>query len=173
MIALKRYALVLAIYPTNRGFAYVVFEGHLSPIDRGIARRDGHDKNSRCLKLIAALCLRYEPDVLVLQDTSPTGTQRSLRIANLNIAIHELAESPGIPVHSYSRTHVRLAFSHLGSPTKYAIAEAIAKHIPAFERHLPPPRKRWMAEDSRMGIFDAAALALTFFHDSADGLAAA
>ena len=59
MIALKRYALVLAIYPTNHGFAFVLFEGSLSPIDWGIARRDGHDKNSRCLKLIAALFLRY------------------------------------------------------------------------------------------------------------------
>jgi hypothetical protein len=173
MIALKRYALVLAIYPTNRGFAFVLFEGPLSPIDWGIARRDGHDKNCRCLKLIAALFLRYVPDVLILQDTSPGGTRRSPRIASLNVAISELAERPSIPVHAYSRTRVRLAFSHLGSPTKYAIAEAIAKHIPAFERHLPPPRKRWMAEDSRMGIFDAAALALTFFHDSPDGLAAA
>jgi hypothetical protein len=40
---------------------------------------------------------------------------------------------------------------------------ARAKHIPAFERHVPPPRKPWMSEDARMGLFDAAALALIFF----------
>src|SRR3981081_1306019 len=106
MMSLKRYALVLAIYPTNRGFAFVLFEGALSPIDWGIARRDGHEKNSRCLTLIAALFLRYEPDVLVLQDTSLAGTQRSPRIIDLNIAISELAEEPGMPVHAYSRARV-------------------------------------------------------------------
>src|SRR5216684_1253175 len=169
MNALKRYALVLSIYLTTRGFAYVVFEGPLSPIDWGIARKDGEAKSRHCLKLTAALFLRYTPDVLVLQDTSPVGTARSPRIAALNIAIAGLADSPGIRVHSYTREHVRGAFGHLGSPTKHAIAEAIAKNIPWFERRLPPPRKPWAAEDPRMGIFDAAALALTFFHDTAGG----
>jgi hypothetical protein len=42
-------------------------------------------------------------------------------------------------------------------------------HIPAFERYVPPPRKPWKSEDARMGIFDAAALALTFFKDEAGG----
>src|SRR4051812_8541081 len=129
MMTLKRYALVLAVYLTNRGFAFILFEGPLSPIDWGIARRDGKDKNSRCLKLVAALFLRYGPDVLVLQDTSPMGIRRSQRIADLNLSISELAEQPGIPVHAYSRPRVRLAFRHLGSPTKQAMAEAIAKHI--------------------------------------------
>lgn len=166
MNILKRYALVLAIYPTVRGFAYVLFEGPVSPVDWGVARRDGPEKNSRCLKLIAALFLRHEPDVLVLQDTSPTGTRRSARVARLNQAIAELASRPGIAVRAYSRARVRSAFDHLGSTTKDAIAQAIARRVPAFERHLPPPRKQWMAEDTRMGIFDAAALALMFFHDA-------
>jgi hypothetical protein len=34
----------------------------------------------------------------------------------------------------------------------------------ALGRFLPPPRKLWKSEDARMGIFDAAALALTFFY---------
>jgi hypothetical protein len=169
MNALKRYAFVLAIYLTSRGFAYVAFEGPLSPIDWGVARKDGEGKNGYCLKLAAALFLRYGPDVLVLQDTSPAGTRRSPRIVALNVAISELAERPGILVHAYTRERVRSAFGHLASPTKHAIAEAIAKNIPWFERRLPPPRKPWSAEDARMGIFDAAALALTFFHDTAGG----
>ena len=45
---------------------------------------------------------------------------------------------------------------------KDAIAEAIVKHVPAFARYLPPVRKPWMSEDKKMGLFDAAALALTF-----------
>jgi hypothetical protein len=54
------------------------------------------------------------------------------------------------------------------SPTKGGIAETIAKHIPAFDRFLPPRRKLWMSEDVRMGLFDAAALAFTFFYGQAE-----
>jgi hypothetical protein len=43
------------------------------------------------------------------------------------------------------------------------MAEVIAKHIPAFVRYVPPPRKPWMSEDARRELFDAAALALVFF----------
>jgi hypothetical protein len=81
----------------------------------------------------------------------------------LNEAIAGLASSRGIPVHAYSRDEVRNMFGYLGAPNKHTIAEAIAKHIPAFERYVPPPRKPWMSEDARMGLFDAAALALVFF----------
>jgi hypothetical protein len=51
----------------------------------------------------------------------------------------------------------------MGFANKQMLAGLIAKHIPAFERHVPPPRKPWMSEDARMGLFDAAALALVFF----------
>ncbi len=169
MNMLKRYELVLAIYLTRRGFAFVLFEGSLSPVDWGTTRRDGYAKNDSCLKVVTVLIRRYQPDVLVLQDTSWTGTHRSKRITNLNAAIFELAEGLGIPVCVFSRDRVRVTFSHLGSPSKHAIAEAITRHIPAFERYLPPPRKPWMAEDARMGLFDAAALALTFFQSAAGG----
>lgn len=164
---------MLAIYPTGRGFAYALFEGSLSPVDWGIARRGGMRRNERCLRLIAALFLRYAPDVLILQDTSSAGTLRSKRIRNLNSAISEMAERHGIPVHCYSRARVRLAFNHLKSPSKHAIAESIAKHIPAFERYVPGPRKRHVPEDTRMSLFDAVALALTFFRSEAGGNAEA
>jgi hypothetical protein len=58
---------------------------------------------------------------------------------------------------------VHAAFAHLVLPNKQAMAEVIAKYISAFERYVPPRVKAWMTEDSRMGIFDAAALALVFY----------
>jgi hypothetical protein len=66
-------------------------------------------------------------------------------------------------VYAYTRKDVCDAFGYLGAVNKQIIAEAIAKHVPAFERYVPPPRKPWMTEDGRMGIFDAAALGLVFF----------
>lgn len=169
MTTLRRYELVLAIYPNTSGFAFVLFEGSLAPVDWGVTAVRGLDRNDQCLRIVASMFARHEPDVLVLQDTSSTGTRRARRVRNLNAAIFKLAELNGIPVRTYSRARVHLAFSYLGSPSKHAIAEAIAKHIPAFERYLPPPRKPWMTEDVRMGLFDAAGLVLTFFQSASGG----
>lgn len=165
----RRYELVLAVYLNTRGFAFVVFEGPLSPVDWGVKEIRGRRKNTRCLSALRRIFNQYEPAVLVLQDTSPEGTRRARRIEALNAAIFELAKRHTMPVFAYSRDRVRVAFSDLVRPSKQTIAEVIAKHIPAFERYLPPPRKPWMSEDSRMGLFDAAALVLTFFQSAAGG----
>ena len=162
----RRYETVLAIYLTRRGVAFVLFQGPHSPVDWGHACRESAAKNGHCLKKVRVLLSR-QPDVLVLQDTSWTGTRRSRRVRRLNEAIFEIAEEHPFPVCTFSRQHVGAAFSHLASPTRYAIAQDIAKNIPIFEHHLPPPRKRWLPEDERMGIFDAAALALTYFQSAA------
>lgn len=163
MKAHGRYNLVLAVYPSARGFAFVIFEGPLSPVDWSVREIRGRHKNQRCLVGIAAVLERYRPDVLVLQDMSPTGTRRAYRLRELNAGIGELAEERGIPVFAYSRAQVREAFEPLGLTSKHFIAEMIAKHIPAFDRYLPPPRKPWKSEDARMALFDAAALAMMFF----------
>jgi Holliday junction resolvasome RuvABC endonuclease subunit len=166
MTGTRRYNLVLAIYPNSRGFAFVLFEGSLAPVDWGLIDVRGRDKNKRCLRRISQLFGRYTPDALVLQDMS-TGAHRAARIRDLNEATVALAETQGIPVLSYSREQVRQTFEQLGTVTKQTIAEAVAKHIPAFERLLPPMRKIWMSEDARMGIFDAAALVLAFYRSIA------
>jgi Holliday junction resolvasome RuvABC endonuclease subunit len=163
MNAIRRYAFVVAVYPNTRGFAFVLFEGHLSPIDWGVKEMRGRRKHSRCVASIDKILNHYQPDIMVLQDTSRTGTHRARRVTNLNTAVATLASSRGIPVYAYSRDEVSSVFGELGLPNKHSMAEAIAKHIPAFERYVPPPRKAWMSEDARMGLFDAAALALVFF----------
>jgi Holliday junction resolvasome RuvABC endonuclease subunit len=163
MTAPQRHKLVAAIYLNSRGFGFVLFEGPLAPRDWRQVETRGEDKRQQLLQRIDALLSRYRPDVLVLQDTSSTGTHRPSRIRRLNEAVVEMAEQYGIPVASFSRSQVRERFAYLGHVTKDTIAAAIAKHIPALERFVPPPRKLWQSEDARMGIFDAAALTITFF----------
>jgi Holliday junction resolvasome RuvABC endonuclease subunit len=159
----RLYALVLAVYPNTLGFAFVLFEGHLSPVDWGVKDMRGRRQHSRYVARITAILDRHQPDILVLQDTSPTGTRRSRRVTNLNTAVAKLASARAIPVYAYSREEVRSAFAEFGLPNKHSMAELIAKHIPVLANYLPRPRKLWMSEDARMGIFDAAALALVFF----------
>jgi hypothetical protein len=163
MMLQRRNHLVLSVYCNTRGFAFVLFEGSLSPFDWGMREARGPRKLARSLERITKIVERYLPDVIVIQDTSPTGTRRISCIVRLNSAIATLAEARGIRVLAYSRTDVYRAFEHTGFANKQMLAELIAKHIPVFERYVPPPRKPWMSEDSRMGLFDAAALALVFF----------
>lgn len=159
----RRHDLVLAIYPNARGFAFVLFEGPLSPVDWGIIEVRRKSKNAGCVRRIRAIFGRYTPDVLVLQDMSESGTHRANRVRRLNRAIEEFAVARHVPVVAYSRAQVRECFAESELATKQSIAELIAKRITAFERFLPPPRRIWMSEHARMGLFDAAALALTFF----------
>jgi Holliday junction resolvasome RuvABC endonuclease subunit len=164
-MTLGRYKLVTAVYLNARGFAFALFEGQLAPLDWGVFEARGRNKEERILSRVDDLFSRYRPDVVVLQDTSSNNAHQPERICRLNAAISEIAEQYGFSIVFFSRADVRQRFGYLGIATKDTIAAAIAKHIPAFERFLPPPRKLWKSEDARMGIFDAAALALTFFEE--------
>jgi Holliday junction resolvasome RuvABC endonuclease subunit len=162
MVGRSRHSLILSIYFNTRGFAFVFFEGYLAPFDWGLCEMRGPRKHRRCLARVVKILDRYKPDALVIRDTSTRQT-RTPRLENLTAAVREMANGRHIPVYSYSRDHVRDAFKYTGVVDKQNLAELIAKHIPTFERYVPPPRKLWMSEDRRMGLFDAVALALVFF----------
>ena len=155
--------LVLAIYPTTRGIAFALMKSPLAAIDWGIKGAYGRDKNAAFLRKVAGLLDVNQPDVVVLEDPTSPRLRRSARIGRLTRAIERLAEDQVTDVHRYSRAAVQECFGQFGARTRYEVAVTIATRVPAFERFLPPPRKLWMSEDARMGIFRAAALALTYY----------
>ena len=166
MIPEKRPKLVLAIYFHTKGFGFVLLQHWFSPVDWGTPELQGKDRATRCLKHIDALIALHTPDVLVLQDTSKTGTRRAPRIRALNRQALQLAKRRGVPVRTYSRAQVLDYFEEFGAQTKHRIAEIIAQHIPALSLYVPPPRKPWKAADPRMGIFEAAALVWTYLQST-------
>jgi len=165
----RSIGLVLAIYPTTRGFGFALFEESLSPVDWGVKEVRQSNKNARCLEKIALLMDLHQPDIVVLEDTTVKGSRRSARIRRLTRAIEHLALSRSIETHRYSRRAIRMCFAQAGAATKYEVAQVIARQIAAYEPLLPPPRKIWMSEDPRMALFDAAALALTFYCHAKEG----
>jgi Holliday junction resolvasome RuvABC endonuclease subunit len=156
-------SFVLAIYPSSRGFAFVVFEGPESPFDWGAKEFRGSDKNARSLNAIRELIERYRPDAIVIEDFTEDDARRSPRIRRLYRSIVALAQTECIDLFRYSKTQVRHSFGAAGVTTKHDIATAIARHIPAFGHRLPRFRKIWMSEDGRQNLFDAAALGLTHY----------
>jgi hypothetical protein len=158
----RKNDVVMAFYPNARGFAYVVFEGPRCPIDWRIAEIPRRYKVRRSTKRLACLLDQYRPDVLVMRKMP----QDALGDNGLDFGpLAAVSRRTGIRVVQVSRTQVKEAFAGIGMPTRYAIATAIVHHIPIFAPLLPPPRKIWNGEDRRMGLFDAASLALTFFGD--------
>lgn len=158
----RRRDFVLSVFATTRGFAFTLFEGPLTPVDWGVKELAGADRNARCVQEVAALAERYRPDVLVIEDYLTDSKRRAERIARLYQSIDGTALANGITVCRYTQAQVAACFEHLGARTKHQRATLIARHIPAFAYKVPPERKPWKSTHPRMGLFDAAALNLTY-----------
>jgi len=157
------YLRILAIAPSSRGFGFALFEGQGTLVDWGVKSVQG-DKNAQCLAKVKDMIAHYQPGVVVLENTSVKNSRRSPRIRNLTRRIIALAASCNVGVRVFSRKQVRKDFfADGGEGTKYALAEKIAKRFPEeLGFRLPPKRRAWESEDSRMDIFDAVAIALAF-----------
>lgn len=156
-------ALILAVFPSVRGFGFALFHGAWVPLDWGFRHVDG-DKNQACLERVGKLIDAYTPDILLLEDHAGEGSRRSPRVETLIDDLASQASRKGIAVARYSRDQIRECFAEFGATTKYEIAQAISRSLPEFPPQLPPERKIWLPEDYRMSIFDAVSLIFTHFY---------
>ena len=148
---------VLAIDPFSRGVGFAVLEGP-ELIDWGL-KSTRRAQNRETERLIESLLARFQPDILALEDWNAPGSRRCPRIERL---LRRVAAKEG------SRVRVRLASRQLvrtigplpRTNTKYGRALFLAERFSELRAFLPPFRKPWMPEDSRMAIFDALAFAL-------------
>jgi hypothetical protein len=156
-------SLLLAIFPSVRGFGFALFHGAWIPIDWGF-RHVQCDKNETSLEKVGLLIDDYAPDTLLLEDHAGEGSRRSRRVETLIDEIAALGIRKDITVARYSRDQIRACFAEFGAVTKYDIARAISRSLPEFPPQLPPERKIWLPEDYRMSIFDAVSLVFTHFY---------
>lgn len=155
-----QYLRILAIAPSTRGFGFAVLEGEDTLVDWGV-KTVPKEKNTRSMAKIEEMIVHYRPDVLALQDHCAKGSRRPLRIRILMQGIIDLAPKYGVSVALFTRQKLDEAYFRNGKGTRHARAELIAKKFPGELGFLVPPKRRaWMREDSRMDFFDAVALAL-------------
>ena len=153
---------ILAIAPSTRGFGFAVLEWQETLVDWGVKTVKG-DKNVQSLAKVEKLITHYQPGTLVLEDASAKNSRRSPRIRKLSQQIIKMAANRKASVKLFSRDQMMKTFIPDGQGTKHALAEILAKRFPEeLGSRLPPKRKPWMSEDSRMNIFDAVALAMMF-----------
>lgn len=156
----QRHFRILAIAPSTRGFGFAILEGEATLVDWGVKTVEGN-KNARSLAKVDEMIAHYQPTVIVLQDHSSKDSRRSARIRTLSRQIIALASRRKVRVKLFSNKQVKEVFFAEGKGTKHALAEILAQRFPAeLGFRLPPKRRPWMSEDSRMDIFEAVALAL-------------
>ena len=158
--AVPKYPRILGIAPSTRGFGFALLEGLNTLVDWGVKSIEG-DKNTGSVARVKAMIAHYEPDVLVLENTLVRPFHRAERIRRLTRRIVSVSKSQNVSVILFTREQVRRVFFGDDHGTKYALAEILSKRFPdELGFRLPPKRRPWMSEDSRMDIFDAVALAL-------------
>jgi Holliday junction resolvasome RuvABC endonuclease subunit len=155
--------LVMGIALTTRGLGYVILEGPETPFDWGVMRRENKDFAERTVERIQKLVRAYHPDIVVLERLSGGQTRHSTTVKRMSQQLLHCVAGEGVVIIFYDRHDVRRAFAPLGALSKPEIAQAVAIALPALKHRLPPIRKLWMSEDARQLIFDAAALALTYY----------
>jgi len=138
-------------------------EGENALVDWGVKTVKGGDKNARSLSHVGNLIAHYQPNVIAIEDTRTKSSRRSARIRALIEEIVILAKDENIKVKRWSRKQVNLGFLSDEQGTKHALAEYLAARFPKeLTLRLPPKRRAWESDDSRMDIFNAVALAEHF-----------
>jgi hypothetical protein len=152
---------VLAIDPYSRGFGFAVMEEPFQLIDFGLkipTKAKGND--GKRLKKVEAMINRYQPDVLVAEDSQAKECRRKPRTRKMLHDIQKLVAGRNIAFVRLSWPAVQRIVTERPTSTKYTVATKIAQQFQELESYLPALRKPWMSEDETMNIFDATALAL-------------
>lgn len=151
----------LAIDPTSRGFGFVVLESPATLVDWAVKVIRQQDE-AKILAKVLELIRHYQPEIMVLEDHR--GSRRGSRVKSLLDEVCRLATTDGLKCRRVPVSRVKKVFRTFRANTKHEIAHAVAQQLPELAPQLPRYRKPWMSEDYQVPIFDAAALALTYFH---------
>src|ERR1700712_2468501 len=118
---------IIALAPATRGLGFALLEGRGTLVNWGVKTINGAQKNAKVLTKVKELISHYQPDVLVLENTSAEGSRRSPRIRKLHQQILEMTK---LKTKLYSRAQVLKTFLPEGKGTRHALAETIANRFP-------------------------------------------
>jgi hypothetical protein len=150
-----------AIQITCRGFGYLILEDSMRPVDWG-TKQTTRPGEAKTIEVVASLVAQYRPHYVLLEDVLNESHRRSPRAVLVTRRIAEFLAERGVNCALVPAAMVKNTFQRWSAHTKQDRAHIVSELLPDLAQHLPPPRKPWMSEDSRMSIFSAAAIALTF-----------
>lgn len=157
---------VLAISPMSVGFGYALFDHPQHLMDWGLSVIRVH-KVARALKRLDILIAMYRPNAIVV--IMPDHTDHKVTVANkLTTAFSKRAAVGMIPYKRYKQRDVQTFFSTFDALTKHEVAETLINWLPQLASHHPQRRALGDSQDMKINVFDAAAVALTFYAQHED-----
>lgn len=123
-------------------------------------------------KRLENLLARMNPSLVVLVSSGARAHEGIAAARSITRALHVAASSRSIRVVTLHRSAIRAAFAPCNAEAKREIASLLARVFPEIAWELPPERKIWAKENSRMALFDALAAAIAYhqqFGNTASG----
>lgn len=151
----RRSLRLLAIDLTAKGFGFVLLDKRLGLLDWGFCSLPAKDDETFITRVSARID-KGRPTALVLENFTPIR-ERETAVRRQGLAI-TLAEERKIGLCQVSRQIVKRI---LGLRTGAELARALAERFPELKSRMPRERTLWSAEDERMHVFDALALAVS------------
>lgn len=150
---------ILSVYPTTKGFAFLVIENDLNIVNWGsICYKSEKALEKKFLLLLDKFFI--ERVVCEKFTTSPQGKFRAI---NRVMTFKSLARQRKLSIHTVGKQDVDLVFGESGAYTKDSRA-VVASILKPLENLLPPKRKLWETDHHRMPIFCCAVLVLSYLH---------
>lgn len=161
----KIFPRTLALYVTRRGIAFTCFIHPRMLVDWGIKEIRGEKRHADTLHAAELLIEKFRPHILVIEGVgaSRVASRRAPRINALYRAIARYGEQQQIEVIAYSRQDMKAVFATVGAATKHELNGVVAQLLPVLSARQPRKRRSFDPEAPIQGLFDAAALGLTFF----------
>lgn len=145
---------ILGIDPCPRGFGFALFDMPGFLTDWGVARVLGKTVTDYLVRIMAMIA-RYSPDIVALPH--PADYRRQPLLRQLVAALIRATAKRAIVIRLASREAIKSVFP-IEARTKYDRAVFLTTVLPELKELLPPPRKIWESENTRMNIFDALCL---------------
>jgi hypothetical protein len=145
-----------------RWLGFAVMDTHRRLLDWGMIfyqRRSATELKSAKKRLEAHLA-RMNPSHVVLVLPGTKANEEIAPVRSITRALHAAAASCSIQIVTLPRTAIREAFAPCDAKAKREIASLLVRAFPEIAWKLPPERKIWAKEDSRMALFDALAGAI-------------
>lgn len=147
-----------------RWLGFVELDAQQRLLDWGLVfyqRRSPEQLRSAKRKL-EDLLARMDPSFVVLVLSGLTGNKEVPAVRSIARSLRTASTSRSIQIVSLHRSVIRAAFAPFKARSKHQIAVALIQAFPEIGWKLPPARKIWVKEDSRMAIFDALAGAVAY-----------
>ncbi len=162
--------VVLALDLRHRRFGYAAFQGHRTLLEWGqrFYPAVGVAEREIARRRISKLLSGITPDLILLKQERWDRGHNDLHLVNPLAALKSEAADRSIAIRLVPDDTIRATFATFGCQTKAEIATTLGSLFPELLSSIPPPRKAWQTEHSRMSVFDAAALGMAYWLQGQD-----